>query len=74
MEKHNDIFVKVALFTRAWIEILPYHLALINWGVALFTRAWIEMSLFLKCQSPCLVALFTRAWIEIAIRPSAFVQ
>ena len=34
----------VALFTRAWIEILKIMLISINIRVALFTRAWIEIA------------------------------
>ena len=33
----------VALFTRAWIEILAYNPQVASKRVALFTRAWIEM-------------------------------
>ena len=34
----------VALFTRAWIEILAVYTGLFSaFAVALFTRAWIEM-------------------------------
>ena len=55
----------VALFARAWIEMILKTLQPLNAYVALFARAWIEMffslSDFLKCQ----VALFARAWIEI---------
>ena len=34
----------VALFTRAWIEILSGLHILMVYGVALFTRAWIEIT------------------------------
>ncbi len=37
----------VALFTRAWIEILPPLGGGLMPSVALFTRAWIEMILVL---------------------------
>ena len=37
------IFWKVALFTRAWIEITRIRGLLVSLMVALFTRAWIEM-------------------------------
>ena len=37
---------KVALFTRAWIEIQPEMEALDAVPVALFTRAWIEIDSF----------------------------
>ena len=33
----------VALFTRAWIEIILYGIKYLKNNVALFTRAWIEM-------------------------------
>ena len=61
----------VALFTRAWIEILA-----VKWKniyaptVALFTRAWIEIlrSRRENKRSTRRVALFTRAWIEMALK------
>ena len=57
--------IKVALFTRAWIEIIELSKTIAALKVALFTRAWIEMSRHhLQICLP-LVALFTRAWIEI---------
>ena len=34
---------RVALFTRAWIEIGELRVAITAPCVALFTRAWIEM-------------------------------
>ena len=33
----------VALFTRAWIEIILYNIKYFKHNVALFTRAWIEI-------------------------------
>ena len=33
----------VALFTRAWIEIVMMFSAIFAYPVALFTRAWIEI-------------------------------
>ena len=39
----NTLLTWVALFTRAWIEIMkPYNIPQII-RVALFTRAWIEI-------------------------------
>ena len=55
----------VALFTRAWIEILRQKKPVGKLLVALFTRAWIEIKLVLVAVAVNLVALFTRAWIEI---------
>ena len=34
---------RVALFTRAWIEIILYNIKYLKIIVALFTRAWIEI-------------------------------
>ena len=34
---------RVALFTRAWIEITGYSDFILILAVALFTRAWIEI-------------------------------
>ena len=55
----------VALFTRAWIEMLFTLAGLVLAGVALFTRAWIEMQIATQISNIGAVALFTRAWIEI---------
>ena len=56
---------KVALFTRAWIEITSNVPPLICFSVALFTRAWIEIVILCLRYMLLIVALFTRAWIEI---------
>ena len=55
----------VALFTRAWIEMVSAFLYLSRSVVALFTRAWIEITSLLIVLKTVDVALFTRAWIEI---------
>ena len=55
----------VALFARAWIEILkllPFVCFLL---VSLFARAWIEISQTSHVCKIFPVALFARAWIEI---------
>ena len=39
-------FLKVALFTRAWIEITAPFVVVVTIPVALFTRAWIEITNF----------------------------
>ena len=56
---------RVALFTRAWIEIALEIAERFKRGVALFTRAWIEITVDIKKAITKAVALFTRAWIEI---------
>ena len=56
---------RVALFTRAWIEIFMYCLTTPVDVVALFTRAWIEIDGSTPFNYVYTVALFTRAWIEI---------
>ena len=61
------VFARVALFTRAWIEINCWIMEIVIKYVALFTRAWIEMKLFRFLKKRTEVALFTRAWIEILI-------
>ena len=38
------MYIQVALFTRAWIEIPRSRGKTTNLIVALFTRAWIEMN------------------------------
>ena len=43
--KMSEYYNKVALFTRAWIEIDILEKALQNYFVALFTRAWIEIDM-----------------------------
>ena len=55
----------VALFTRAWIEIMWNTAPIYSGLVALFTRAWIEIILYNIKYLKYNVALFTRAWIEI---------
>ena len=62
------MYVLVALFTRAWIEINshPTHICA-TMCVALFTRAWIEIPSVHKPRRAYTVALFTRAWIEISL-------
>ena len=62
--------MKVALFARAWIEII-YQLDMEKQQkVALFTRVWIEISVDVLNAIRNSVALFTRAWIEIgALKP-----
>ena len=61
LEKATD----VALFTRAWIEIIKGRFAPSLYFVALFTRAWIEITAEKNKLDKTGVALFTRAWIEI---------
>ena len=56
----------VALFTRAWIEIIAEEKQAVKAGVALFTRAWIEIYIYVIRINVFHVALFTRAWIEIS--------
>ena len=55
----------VALFARAWIEILDIERLNELFKVALFARAWIEITHGAYTQYRPLVALFARAWIEI---------
>ena len=57
--------VTVALFARAWIEIMSLEKATDLTVVALFARAWIEILFDLQGFSLGLVALFARAWIEM---------
>ena len=57
--------INVALFTRAWIEILRPLRRKERCIVALFTRAWIEIKCGNDIYQQIPVALFTRAWIEI---------
>ena len=61
----NDCELHVALFTRAWIEIVIVKPCYICYKVALFTRAWIEISIVCNHKTHIFVALFTRAWIEM---------
>ena len=56
---------RVALFTRAWIEIYNHICKMGTKQVALFTRAWIEIVNGTVIIGRTWVALFTRAWIEI---------
>ena len=65
MSVHQCTRLKVALFTRAWIEITAAARLPDGLLVALFTRAWIEITAVCGYMDMVGVALFTRAWIEI---------
>ena len=56
----------VALFARAWIEMLDIKRLNELFKVALFARAWIEIELITNNIFFPYVALFARAWIEIS--------
>ena len=58
---------KVALFARAWIEIIRKSENDWSLTVALFARAWIEIAVSFATSSGTFVALFARAWIEITL-------
>ena len=45
MQNCRMLCLAVALFTRAWIEIINIKFTFIKNLVALFTRAWIEIPL-----------------------------
>ena len=53
--RRNCCWNGVALFTRAWIEMLVISIYLRQFPVALFTRAWIEIriSTYEKCPYQC---------------------
>ena len=62
---HTFSHVEVALFRRAWIEIISSKQSARQVPVAVFRRAWIEID---QLQLKILrmdVALFRRAWIEM---------
>ena len=63
---------KVALFTRAWIEMTTPSANRACVTVALFTRAWIEIAEGVYLNDNTAVALFTRAWIEISFQAQKF--
>ena len=65
MSWYTFIDILVALFTRAWIEIILSKKSSVYPFVALFTRAWIEIYGQIYGVVCARVALFTRAWIEI---------
>ena len=56
--------MRVARFTRAWIETLHRAPKQGPSRVARFTRAWIETTVGNYCDLRGKVARFTRAWIE----------
>ena len=62
----------VALFTRAWIEIVRSNTSGDIISVALFTRAWIEIANTKPKRKNIEVALFTRAWIEMVTADSYY--
>ena len=59
------VFARVALFARAWIEIIFFDEIQPENNVALFARAWIEIKDYRYEFFTTDVALFARAWIEI---------
>ncbi len=61
----SSFIEKVALFTRAWIEMSSTSEDFKGVLVALFTRAWIEIEVGYIFDKDGNVALFTRAWIEM---------
>ena len=65
VKKTGTVKDDVALFARAWIEIVPILISGLFKIVALFARAWIEINPTLKSVRLASVALFARAWIEI---------
>ena len=52
-QKWTIRFVIVALFTRAWIEMLSLIAKILINAVALFTRAWIEIAVILMLIALC---------------------
>ena len=64
--------IRVALFTRAWIEIYTVIVYPLRLKVALFTRAWIEIKSIRRLNASTEVALFTRAWIEMVTADSYY--
>ncbi len=55
----------VALFARAWIEMVKSYDQVKEITVALFARAWIEIATYSLYNVSVSVALFARAWIEM---------
>ena len=53
MEQILQKVIKVALFTRAWIEISNNSSIYAKLPVALFTRAWIEMAVEIAARFEC---------------------
>ena len=58
-------YIRVALYTSAWIEIPKTERAADQTQVALYTSAWIEILLDTRTKIKLAVALYTSAWIEI---------
>ena len=59
------IYLLVAPFTGAWIEILSHGCRCQSLWVAPFTGAWIEIQALISSARTRPVAPFTGAWIEI---------
>ena len=57
----------VALYARAWVEIMLYAAAWRAAKVALYARAWVEILRSVVTFSKYMVALYARAWVEIKI-------
>ena len=62
--------LQVALFARAWIEIINGTVIIGRTWVALFARAWIEIPYWGIYITAYCVAPFARAWIEISFNSS----
>ena len=60
------MYLNVAPFTGAWIEIAAYRRSRFLPEVAPFTGAWIEITIYrMSDEVLSYVAPFTGAWIEI---------
>ncbi len=64
-EKSEYYIDSVALYARAWVEIIHVRRSGRQKNVALYARAWVEMlrGLLINLVKP--VALYARAWVEI---------
>ena len=61
----NNRIGPVALYARAWVEMLDPDVEITIDFVALYARAWVEISMASKSISNSKVALYARAWVEI---------
>ena len=62
----RSISTMVALYARAWVEILDTNMLPPMPGVALYARAWVEIKVMDNKGRIGYVALYARAWVEIS--------
>ena len=63
----SRVLVWVALYARAWVEIIALCRRHRFLAVALYARAWVEIKRFANLSPHLYVALYARAWVEMIL-------